>query len=508
MTMSDQFEPKPRRDGATRMSAWSLRRLVAAAAATLLVLAAGSGTALAASLPGGTPTPTPTPKVVTPVTPPPAPGATVKAPAPTHATPTVAAALTKSAAAALSTRTALTALLAGPGACSSTGSIVASDLYALPGTGTVGTPLAGVPFWGFSQSSTGPSLPGPTLFMCQADTLNLTLHNQLPPAPDAQASQNLSIEIPAAAVQPDTGGIGPGAIPKLYTFSSLAPGDYVYEAGPPPGGARQVAMGLSGLLIVRPTGYSPTNLSAYGTPTSQFVDESTLQVSEISTEFNSDPFGRDLHEHSPDLFLVNGQAFNPAAPNTIPVAPGDTLLLHEANLGLRDHGMDVLGHRQTVVAHDSHRLTNPQNLAVKWLTPGQVSDSFVTVDPNAQTGFTYPIFDSGFHLNNGGSAGLGGMLAELSVATGVGGISNGPSTTNVSVSPATNHGQLHSFDVMSGQITATATFNSTVGLASAEWFVDNIGVSGSGTPITLPGGNSATVTFTIAWQDFLAAPAP
>jgi hypothetical protein len=417
----------------------------------------------------------------------------------------VASALTKSAAAALSTRTALTAALAGPGACSTTGSIVASDLYALAGSGAAGTPLAGVPFWGFSQSSTGPSLPGPTLYMCQADTLNLTLHNQLPAAPNAQASQNLSIEIPAAAVQPDTGGIGPGAVPRLYTFSSLAPGDYVYEAGSTPGGARQVAMGLSGLLIVRPTGYGPTNLSAYGTPTSQFVDESTLQVSEISTEFNNDPFGRDLHEYSPDLFLVNGQAFNPAAPNTIPVAPGDTLLLHEANLGLRDHGMDVLGHRQTVMADDSHQLTNPQNLAVKWLTPGQVSDSFVTVDPNAQTGFTYPIFDSGFHLNNGGSGGLGGMLAELSVATGVGGISNGPSTTNVSVSPATNHGQLDPFDVTSGQITVTATFNSTVGLAGAEWFVDNIGASVSGTPITVPGGNSATVTFTIAWQDFLAA---
>jgi FtsP/CotA-like multicopper oxidase with cupredoxin domain len=502
MKMSEHLEPTPSRIGATRKSAQSLRRVLTAAAATLLVVAAGSGTALAAPSPGGASAPTP---ATTPVTPTPTPGAAVTAPAPTHATPTVATAVTKAAAAAVSTRTAPTAALAGPGACGSTGSAVAYDLYALAGTGAAGTPLAGVPFWGFSQSSTGPSLPGPTLFMCEADTLALTLHNQLPAAPNAQASQSLSIELPAASGQPDTTGIGPGPTPKLYTFSNFAPGDYLYEAGNTPGGARQVAMGLSGLLIVRPTGYSPVNLSAYGTPSSQFVDEATLEVSEISTEFNSDPFGRDLHEYSPDLFLINGKAFDPAAPNTIPVAPGDTLLLHEANLGLRDHGMDVLGHRQTVLADDSHGLTNPQNVAVKWLVPGQVSDSFVTVDPSAQTGFTYPIFGSGFELNNGSSGGLGGMLAELSVATGVGGISNGPSTTNVSVSPTTNHGQLNPNDVTSGQITVSATFNSTVGLAGAEWFVDNVRASGSGTPITAPSGNSATVTFNIAWTEFLAA---
>jgi FtsP/CotA-like multicopper oxidase with cupredoxin domain len=386
---------------------------------------------------------------------------------------------------------------------------VSDDLYALTGAGATGTPLAGVPFWGFSLSSTGPTLPGPTLYACQADTLTIALHNQLPAPPSAQASTNLSLAIPAAGVQPDTAGIAAGPTStRSYTFSGLAPGSYLYEAGPTPGGAREVAMGLSGLLVVRPTGFSATNQSAYGTPASQFVDEATLEVSEIDAAFNADPFGKDLHEYSPDVFLVNGQAFQAGAPNTIPVAAGDRLLMHEVDLGLRDHAMNVLGHRQSVVAGDSHQLTNPRDVATEWLTPGQVADSLVTVDPTASVGAAFPIFDSGFHLSNGGAGGLGGMLAELSVAAGVGGVPGGPVTSNVAVSPSTNPGQLNAFDPASGAVTVTATMTSPVGLGQAEWFVDNVRASGSVAatrPIPGVSGTSATVTFTIAWPDFLAA---
>jgi Multicopper oxidase len=492
--MSERFHPTRNR---------GLRRMLTSAAAALLVVAGGAVSAAPAAAATPTPRPKTSPSSAIPkstATPKPAPA--------THAAPTKPPVTTKAAARKVATKNAPLAALGGPGACTATGSTVSADLYALPDTGQPGTPIAGVPFWGFSTTSTGPSLPGPTLYACQADTLQLTLHNQLPnPPAGVQASSSLSIEIPGANTQPDTSGIAPGST-RQYTFSGLAPGSYIYEAGPTPGGARQVAMGLSGLLIVRPTGYSATNLSAYGTAASQFVDESTLVVSEIDQDFNQDPFTKDLHEYNPNLFLVNGQAFNPAAPSTIPVAPGDTLLLHEADLGLREHAMTVLGHRQTVLADDSHQLTNPQDLATKYLTPGQVSDSIVTVDPTAQTGAAYPIFDSGFHLSNDTNGGLGGMMAELSVATGVGGSNNGPTTSNVSVTPSTNPGQLNALDPNSGAITVSATFTSPVGLSAAEWFVDNIGASGSvagARPIPGVSGTSATVTFTIAWPDFLAA---
>jgi hypothetical protein len=488
-----------------------LRRPLASFALALTVLVGGAGSVAAAS-----PAPSPTPKVAvapkTTTSPAPTPG-TKTGPAPTHATPSKPQTLNKTLAKVLATRNAATATLAGPTVCTDPGTTVSYDLYASAGIGSVG-PLVGVNYWGFSTQPTGALLPGDpaaTLYMCQADTLSVTLHDNLlaPPAGNP-ASNAISLEIPAANVQPDVAGT---TTTKGYTFSGLAPGTYLYEAGPTPGGARQVGMGLAGLLIVRPTAFggAVNGSSAYGTSLSQFTDESTLAVAELSTEFSDDPYVKDLHEYAPNLFLVNGQPFSPAAPNTIPVAPGDRVLLHEANLGLRDHSLTVLGHRQSILADDSHVLTNAldgstgTDITTKFLTPGQVADSFISIDAKAQTGFSYPIFDAGFHFNNDNAGGLGGMLAQLSVATGVGGLPTGPATTNVSVSPPTNAG--------TSTLTVTANLSSAVGLSRAEWFVDNVGVSGSGcdgaanVSRCVPGvsGLASALSFTITWADFFAA---
>jgi hypothetical protein len=485
-----------------------LRRPLASFALALTLLVGGAGSAAAAS-----PAPSPSPKATASPAVTPAPGAKKLAPAPTHSTPAKPQTINKALAKGLATRNAATAVLAGPTGCGSLGTTVSYDLYASAGVGSIG-PLTGVNYWGFNTQPTGALLPGDpasTLYMCQSDTLSVTVHNSLPTPPAGNPGSNaISIEIPAANVQPDVAGT---TTTKGYSFSSLAPGTYLYEAGPTPGGAREVAMGLVGLLIVRPTGFGGTvnGSSAYGTALSQFTDESTLAVGELSTEFSNEPWTRDLHEYAPNLFLVNGQPFSSLSPNTIAVAPGDRLLLHEANLGLRDHSMTILGHRQSILADDSHVLTNAldgntsTDITTKWMTPGQVSDAFVSIDPKAQTGFSYPIFDAGFHFNNDTTGGLGGMLAQLTVATGVGGAPTGPATTNVVVSPTTNPG--------TSTTTVTANLSSAAGLSRAEWFVDNVGISGSGcdgaanTSRCVPGvsGTSSAVSFTITWADYLAA---
>jgi FtsP/CotA-like multicopper oxidase with cupredoxin domain len=509
--MPEQREAIPNRGNAMKTTIRRLRRWLAAAAATLVVAAGASSQAAAAA----TPSPSPSPSRATTTTPKPAapviPAATPKAkPKPTHATPVKPALITKSAARAAVSRNAASALLAGPDCL--VGANRSFDLFANAGTGTTG-PLTGVPFWGFSLSGIAPSLPGPTLIACQGDTIAVTLHNQLPVV--TGNTNNLSLEIPASAAVPDAAGT-PSGTNRAYTYTGLAPGTYLYEAGPTPGGARQVAMGLAGLLIVRPTGFTALTQSAYGLLAGQFTAESVLEVSEIDTAFNFNPFITDLHEYNPNLFLVNGQPYSSTGGTRIDVAPGDVLLLREANLGLRDHSLDILGHRQHVLADDSHVLTNAQDAAAKWLTSGQVADSFVTVDAGATTGFQYPIFDGGFHLNNDTTGGLGGMLAYLNVVTTVGGVPGGPATTNVHLCLAgtsctqTNPGQLNAFDPNSGAVTVTATFTAAAGrtLQQAEWFVDNIGASGSVAatrPIPGVSGASATVTFTIAWPDYLAA---
>ena len=58
----------------------------------------------------------------------------------------------------------------------------------------------------------------------------------------------------------DSTGVGPGRNRDLL-FTASRPGTFLYEAGHTPNGARQVAMGLAGALVVLPadgTAYGST----------------------------------------------------------------------------------------------------------------------------------------------------------------------------------------------------------------------------------------------------------
>jgi hypothetical protein len=534
--MPEQFEPTRNR------SLWmkGSLRAIASLALTLAMVIGGAGSALAAS-PAPSPSPSKaasSPKASTP-SPSPSASPAVKpkvaaAAAPTHATPTVAAPINKALAKNRAVRTAATPILPGPSGCGAVGTTVNVNLYAAPGSFTLPNPdplapAVTVNYWGFNTvdaAGLAPGDPGTTLYMCQSDTLQLTLFNKLP-VPDpatTKADQHLSIELPAAKGRPDTTGFpatAAGAVAignVLPAITGLAPGTYLYEAGPTPGGDRQLAMGLAGLLIVRPTNFGgPVDgYSAYGTKLSQFQDEYTLATTELSTEFGDLPLMRDVHEYNPNVYLVNGKPFDPKSPNLLGVGPNERVLLHEANLGLRDHSLTIAGHRQSLLAADSHQLTNPpasdfnNDLTTSWLTPGQVTDSFVTVDPKGQTGFTYPIYDAGFHFNNDTVGGLGGMLAELNVVTGVGGDPTGPATTKVAVSPLTNPGQTDLTNPASGQITVTGQLAASA--VRAEWFIDNVGTPGSGCDGATHANRCITInadksfTLIIPWDNAVGSP--
>jgi hypothetical protein len=374
-----------------------------------------------------------------------------------------------------------------------------------------------VPIWGFTSGPTGlvdpATLPGPTLITMAGQPLSITLCNMLP-----AADGNVSLELPGAPVTPDITGV-PGAnspascLPtsgnnRTYTLNGLAPGNYLYEAGATPMGARQVAMGLSGILIVRPSDYLPLLAqTAYGKSSPRpgpFTAEATVLVSEIDTEFNASPLTRDLVEYKPNYFLLNGRAFDPNNPASavlgkIDVVAGDQLLLHQADLGLRDHEMGILGARQSIQATDSHFLTNPVNVATNFLTSGQVADSFVQVDPGLAIGNQLPVYDSGLHLHNDANAGIGGMLTYLDVILGIGGLPGGPVTTDVTVAPRVNDG------TQAENVTGTITAQLGV-VTAAEWFMDDIGAPGTGHPIPMPLNLGTTsFNFNISPADILAA---
>jgi hypothetical protein len=369
-------------------------------------------------------------------------------------------------------------LPAGP--CTLSGTIRFCDLYATTGTLTLPTqPQSGVPVpaplllpvWGFSTIP-GPGtavVPGPVLIANAGETIQINVHNQLPLSPDGL--NPLSIEVAASGSMPDIQGIAPGT-QRTYTFGSLKPGTYLYEAGPTPFAARQVRMGLAGILIVRPAAFATCNC-AYGNVPDQFVDEATLQLNEFDPGFNADPFGFDPIDFTPTEFTINGLAYDPANPTAgkINVAAGDVLLIHYADLGDHERGITIANERQTILASDSYQLTNPSNVATEWLNPGQVADSFVTVDPSFPLNSHIPVYDSGFHFSNGANLGLGGAFTYLDVVQAIAGNPTGPVSTVV-VNPPTNSG------TEDMTVTGTITASGGATLTDAEWFLDDPGPAG------------------------------
>ncbi len=381
--------------------------------------------------------------------------------------------------------------------CTLTGATLSCDLYARRSTITVPGIAAPVPIWGYSLSASGPAtIPGPTLVSQEGEQLNITLHNNLP-----AGGGNLALEIPAAPTAPDlTGAAVGGNAVYSYPAGSLKPGTYVYEAGATPNSQRQVAMGLAGMLVVRPTNWSATCHSAYDPSVAaacdgtQFTAESPVVLSELSTTFNAatdaNPTSSDLHNYRPDVFLVNGRSFDSANPTagSIAVSAGDQLLLRYADLGLRERSISIANTRQWELASDSNLLKVPPEIDAMYLNPAQSADALTQVDATLPLNTLVPLYDQGQHLThwvNGvatDGAGMGGMLAMLNVVSGLAGTPAGPKTV-VSVAPKTN-------DLNPGNAADTTTVSSTITsttgspIVQAEWFLDNVGAPGLGTPIT------------------------
>ncbi|HEY4888279.1 MAG TPA: hypothetical protein VIJ58_06835, partial [Candidatus Dormibacteraeota bacterium] len=449
--------------------------------------AISSAVTVATPPPGPTPTPAPGPKhknhtVTNPA--PPGPGA----PRP-GLLPAAPLSLLGSALAAAGLAAPASSLPIGP--CTLSATSATCELWATTGTITFpgSAPLV-MPVWGFSTSSTPgtAAVPGPVLVANAGESIQITVHNALPAGPAGLAIPNrISIEVPASSSQPDLSGVDRNNV-RTYNFGSLPPGTYLYEAGPTPYGARQVKMGLAGILIVRPSNFDgPTGCNcAYANGAGAFVDESTLLLNEFDPAFNSDPFNSDPVDFSPSEYTINGQAFDPTHPGSgkINVVSGDVLLLHYANLSEHERGITIANERQTILADDSYVLTNPVDVATKWLNPGQVSDSFVTIDPSFPPYTHVPVYDAGLHLSNGADSGLGGMFTYLDVVGGLAGNPNGPVTT-VSVNPPNNSG------IEDLTVSGTMTSGAGTTLTDAEWFLDNPGTPGSG-PTCPTGGLSVT----------------
>ncbi len=359
-----------------------------------------------------------------------------------------------------------------PSGCAPAAGGVACDLWAKAGSvQLLGQPL---PVWGFSSTDAdGPGLPGPTLVVDQGDTVTVTLHNQLPqPVSLAFPGQSPATLGEGLSGGDDTTGIGQGAT-RTYTFRAGHAGTFLYEAGHTPDGARQVAMGLAGALVVRPAG------------TPSYDDEAVVVLSDVDPALNADPTHFDLRGFHPRLRLLNGKAF----PETQPISTdqGHTVLLRYVNAGSAVHAMSLLGASQVETAGDGHPRAAAQREVVAEVDSGATLDTLVTMPTGPEAKVT--LYEAGDHLDNDGRTELdptrvaaGGMMTFLDTAApppsddGV-----GPVATHVTAAPSPSDARTpvsvsaDLSDVRQGGSTVTA----------AELVLDDPTVAvGSGLPMT------------------------
>ncbi len=368
--------------------------------------------------------------------------------------------------------------------------IVRCDLWAKTGTNQVlGQPI---PIWGYSTTEAGAATaPGPVIVARQGDRVEVTLHNALGQptslAFPGQRAADFTAGLPTAA---EDEGVAPGGTAS-YSFTASRAGTFLYEAGHTAGGPRQLAMGLSGALVVLGDG------TAYG---HAYDDEAVLVLSEIDPALNANPAAFDMREYHPAYRLINGKPFPSSDP--VPTDQGHTVLLHYVNVGSELHSMSTLGAGQTVLSHAGHALTFPEPSVVVPVDPGVTVDALVTVPSGPES--KVAVFESAARLDNAGqstadplSVAFGGMMTFLDTnAPPPSSDEVGPVSTNIAATPNPSDG--------TSAVTVTATVSdATTGgsaVSGAEFVVDDatsVGV-GFGQAMTGTFGvTTATVTGTI-----------
>jgi len=383
-----------------------------------------------------------------------------------------------------------------------TGTTAACDLYAKAGTTQMPGALAATPIWGFAATSSDPvTTPGPLLVVRQNQQVTITVHNGL--------AEPLALALPGQVnVNGGTGDDRTGAAvggTKSYTFTANRPGSFLYEAGHTADGARQIAMGLAGGLVVL-----PADGTGYGSPATAYDDDAVLVLSEIDPALNHspDPLSFDMRNYKPAYRLINGHPF-PSATSSIATDSGHKVLVRYINAGAQLHSMATLGAAQVEVADDGHPLQYPLTHVVEPVQPGQTLDTVVSmpaVTTSPQSASKVTLYEANGALDNANGlttdtpaqVAFGGMLAFLdtNVAPDLTHDVVGPTAKAITASP--NPSDALSDVTVSATISDASTGGS--GITAAEYVIDDSAANpvapSTGTPMTLTNPNQVTTTAT------------
>jgi FtsP/CotA-like multicopper oxidase with cupredoxin domain len=186
--------------------------------------------------------------------------------------------------------------------------------------------------WGYSEGGSPFQHPSPVLCVNEGDNVTVILHNTLPEDVSIIFPGQEDVLADGAPAQPqfDGGGVVT-SLTKVapanggsvnYSFTANNPGTFLYQSGTNP--AKQVRMGLFGVLIVRPSS-GPDYVN--NRPDSQFNPDTEFLVllSEIDPYLNQaverqvvydQAFTYNMRNYHPRYWLINGRGFPDSfAPN-------------------------------------------------------------------------------------------------------------------------------------------------------------------------------------------------
>jgi len=286
-----------------------------------------------------------------------------------------------------------------------TGSVIVADAVNGPQT---------IPFYGFGVNANPASLAGSsnsTIKVPVGTTLNITLTQGA-----VGGAIDLSFpSLPAADVTDNGGG--------SYTVVASKVGTSVYQPGSNADAPKQVAMGLVGVLIVTPSGCTDTVNLVCGYSNTPYTEEALVATTDLDAQFAANPAVFDMgyfgQSPNPDgsarkvYHVINGRSF----PDTqvIDVRANDSVLLRSVNAGVSDRSMSLLGLRQTLLARNASKYSDPQTFIAPLVGPGETADLVVQIPGGATDGQRYALIDAGRQMNHGNTYGFGGALTFFNV---------------------------------------------------------------------------------------------
>jgi len=344
------------------------------------------------------------------------------------------------------------------------------DLWAKTGTANL-YGATNVTIWGYAANAGDPAtLPGPMLDVPAGSCVGVTLHNTL--------SESTALYFQGQNMIPDTTGVGSGGS-FTYIFTADKPGTFIYEAGLIPHTQHQVAMGLYGALIVRPSASG----QAYEDSATAYDEEKVLVLGEYDTAVAANPASFDMRKFAPKYFLINGKAY--PGTTALSATAGNKVLLRYANAGLQSHAMSLLGFTQSVIATDGNPFTYPHRMSSETIAPGQTLDTLIIAPSSIADGSRFALYDANMLLRNNtgltANSGLGGMLTFLDIMGGspsVGPDVGAPLLSALVISPTPNSGSVS----VNLSFTANDTTTGNSNITAAEYWIDGNAVH---TPISV-----------------------